>query len=625
MSETQKTTRLFEEFPPIKPQEWKEKIVTDLKGADYDKKLVWKTREGFSIQPFYTVEDIEKLKYLESNPSEFPFVRGNKKDNNQWRISQNICICDLKEANKKALKIANEGVDSIGFHFCEPQNNSISDIEVLINGLDIEKTEINFYGIVGIVDFTNILIEVLKKKNFKNIQGSVNYDPIGNHLTIKGKFCTTQQEAFNNCKTVLERFKSFENFKAITVSGLNFSDAGANTVQELALSLSIGNEYLTNLTDLGLVATEINKKLKFHFGVGGNYFFEIAKFRAARFLWAQILQKYNIPEDVSKMHIHAQTTEWNKTVYDPYTNMLRTTTEAMSAVLGGVESLVVDPFNYVFEDTTDFSERIARNQQIVLKEEAYFDKVIDPAAGSYYIENLTDEIAKSAWKLFLEIENKGGYIKAFNEGFIQNILNEEAKTRKNAIINRQENLLGINQYPNFTESKQEIDLTVLEPDNRTSKDAKVSGIIRYRGSQQLEKLRYRTDTYSLKNKRPLAFMVTYGPVAFSGARSQFSQNFFAIAGFKVQDNPNFETVEDGVNAAIQANADIVVLCSADEEYAQTAPKALEVLGNKGILVVAGFPKDIVDELKSKGIENFIHLRSNVLESLEGFQKKLGIK
>jgi methylmalonyl-CoA mutase len=443
-------------------------------------------------------------------------------------------------------------------------------------------------------------------------------------LTLKGKFCSTQQETFEKCKNIIENLATFDNYKALSVSGIHFNNAGANTVQELAFSLSAGNDYMSNLTDLGVDATLINKKLKFHFGIGGNYFFEIAKFRAARFLWGQIMQKYGVSKEESQMHIHAQTTEWNKTIYDPYTNMLRTTTEAMSAVLGGVESLTVDPFNKIFEDTNNFSERIARNQQIVLKEEAYFDKVTDPAAGSYYIENLTNEIAQKAWKLFLEIENKGGYIKAFMEGFIQNMLSEEAKSRKNAIVNRQENLLGINQYPNFNESKQQIDFSVLEPENQTAKDAQVSGIIRYRGAQQFEKLRFRTDEYSLKNKRPLAFMLTYGSVAFSGARSQFSQNFFAIAGFKVQDNPNFETVEAGVQSAIKANADIVVLCSADEEYAKIAPEAFELLGNKGILVVAGFPKDIVDELKTKGIENFIHIRSNVLESLEEFQKKLNI-
>lgn len=626
MSEQQKTNQLFSEFPPITPQTWKEKIVTDLKGSDYDKKLVWKPREGFSVQPFYTVEDLENIKYLDSSSDSFPYIRGNKKEGNQWKISQTICACDLQKANQKALSIVKSGVNSVGFSFCVEKEISVTDMETLLNGIDTTKTEINFYRVTSAVNFTNTLCELLKKKGISPslFKGSINYDPIGNALTLKGKFCQTEQKAFENCKTIIEKLKEYNDTKTITVSGIHFSNAGANTVQELAFALSMGNDYLSGLTEQGLSAATVNQKLKFHLGVSGNYFFEIAKFRAARLLWAYIMKQYGAAPEDSKMYIHAQTSEWNKTIYDPHTNMLRTTTEAMSAILGGVDSLEVDPFNKTFEDTTEFSERIARNQQIILKEEAYLDKVADPAAGSYYIENLTDQIAQHAWQLFIEIENKGGYIKAFNAQFIQNILTEEAKKQMNAVANRQENLLGTNQYPNFVESKTDLDKTSMQPQNLTAAEAKVPGIIRYRGAQQFEQLRYRSDEYAKTNKRPLAFMLTYGPIAFSNARSQFSQNFFAVAGFSVQDNPNFKTVEEGVKAAIAAKSDIVVLCSADEEYAQIAPQAFDLLGKNTILVVAGYPKEIVDELKTKGIKHFIHVRSNVLETLEGFQKELGI-
>ena len=530
MSEQKKLTRLFDEFPPVTPEAWKDKIIADLKGADFDKKLVWKPREGFAVQPFYTANDIKTLNHLDCNPGEFPYVRGNKTKNNDWLVSQNICACDIEKANKKALEVLNKGITSICFEYHTDKKQIANDIDALLNNICLEAAEINFAGVVGIVDFTDALLSVLSKRkiNPANFNGAINYDPIG-RFTLKGNFCTTQEDALSKCKTIIEKTDKLPGLKTITVSGIHFNNAGATTVQELAYTLAMGSEYVAQLSELGLSIEKVNENLKFHFGVGGNYFFEIAKFRAARLLWSQVMQQYGASKKASKMHIHAQTSEWNKTVYDPYTNVLRSATEAMAATLGGVESLVIDPFNQIFDKTNDISERIARNQQIILKEESYFDKIIDPAAGSYYIENLTQQIAENAWKLFLEIENKGGYLKAFREQYIQNSLAEGADARRKAVANRQENLLGTNQYPNFSETKQNLNIEILKPNDLTKPDAEVPGIVRYRGAQEFEQLRYRTDEYAQKNKRPLAFMLTYGNVAFSNARSQFSQNFFAVA------------------------------------------------------------------------------------------------
>jgi len=617
--------RLFEEFPPITPEEWKAKIVADLKGADFDKKLVWKPREGFAVNPFYTMEDLESLEFIKTNPGEFPYVRGNKEKSNEWLIGQEIIVKTAVEANKKALEVLNKGVDSLIFVFSKDQKVSEIDLDTLLNDICIEAIELNFMGVSGILEFSEKLLNILRKRsvNPQKTKGSINYDPIG-HFTLKGRFCTTEQESFEKCKKNIELFSEYPDWKTITISGLHFHNAGANVVQELAFSIAVGNEYMAKLTEMGMKPGDVNRKIKFHFGIGGNYFFEIAKFRAARMVWAQIVHQYGAAKEDCKMHIHAQTGEWNKTVYDAYTNMLRTTTEAMSAVLGGVESLVVDPFNKTFETPSEFSERIARNQQIILKEESYFDKIVDPAGGSYFIETLTRNIANAAYKLFMEIENQGGYLKAFRDELIQKILEQEAKQRRDDVANRRENMLGTNQYPNFTETKDGIAPEIMQPCDLTKPDAEVRGIVRFRGAQEIEQLRYRTDQYAKKHKRPLAFMLTYGAVAYSNARSQFSQNFFAVAGFEVKDNPNFKTIEDGVKAALDAKADIVVLCSADEEYPTIAPLAHQLIENKAITMVAGYPKDIVDELKAKGINHFIHIRSNVLETLIEYQKELGI-
>jgi methylmalonyl-CoA mutase len=299
-------------------------------------------------------------------------------------------------------------------------------------------------------------------------------------------------------------------------------------------------------------------------------------------------------------------------------NMLRSTTESMSAVLAGADSLTVNPFDSAFSKPSDFSERVARNTQIILKEESYLDKVVDPAAGSYYIESLTDSIASEAWKLFLETEQRGGFLAAFKSGFIQNQVTDTAKKRDLNIATRKEILLGTNQYPNFSE--------VFSGKPLTDSAQKSSGIIAeplhlYRASHGFESLRISTDN---TGKRPKAFMLTIGNPIIRKARAAFSSNFFACAGYEIIDNAGFATVEEGVKEALAMKSDMVIICSSDEEYPDVAPKAFELLKDKTIFVVAGAPA-CMEELKQKGIEHFIHVKSNVLETLVGFNKLLGIQ
>jgi methylmalonyl-CoA mutase len=343
-------------------------------------------------------------------------------------------------------------------------------------------------------------------------------------------------------------------------------------------------------------------------------------------LWAKIVNVYS-PSDAefTRAYIHSVTSDWNKTMYDPHGNLLRTTTESMSAIIGGTNSLTVRPFNAMYEDGTDFTERIARNQQLLLKEESHFDKIVDPSSGSYYIENLTNALAEQAWKLFLGVDDLGGFIEAFKKGFIQNKINETARKRDLNIATRKEILLGTNQYPNFTEFKlKEFDKSVFTKDNQSGEKPLAETLKPYRGAQAFELLRYKTDKYALEHSRPKAFMFTYGSLAMRRARSQFSSNFFACAGFEAIDNNGFKTVDEGVKAALTSKAEIIVLCAADDDYPVIAPEILKKIGDKAIVVIAGYPKDSIDDLKAKGIKYFIHVKSNVLETLQEFQKAMGI-
>jgi len=613
--------KLFEEFPPISSKEWRDKIIADLKGADFDKKLVWKTIEGFSVQPYYRAEDLDNLKHLKYVPGEFPYVRGNKVKCNSWYIRQNVDANDAKTANKKALDVLMKGVDSIGFETCCKEDFTKEYFETLFKDISIADIELNITDATAAHPFVDFLKAKIESENInkKEIKGSVNFDPLF-HLTTNGNFCKAQSEVFDTAKELIEKAKDLPKFRTIGVNGEIFTNAGATIVQELGFALAMGNQYLNLLTEKGLDIDTVAENIKFNFGVSTNYFMEIAKFRAARMLWSKVVAAYEPKNlEVTKMNVHASTSKFNQTIYDPYVNMLRGTTESMSATIAGVDSLSVTPFNAAYESSTEFSDRIARNTQIVLKEESYFDKIVDPAGGSYYIENLTNSVAEHAWKLFQDIEAKGGYVEAFKAGFIQDQVTESANKRMLNIATRREILLGTNQYPNALEK---VEANIKEKCCTSTKrdDAIAEPIKMFRGAEQMETLRLKTER---AKQTPKVFLLTIGDLTMRKARAGFASGFFACAGFEVIDNLGFKSVEEGVKAAMDQKASIVVVCSSDDEYTEAAPAVLEQIGDKAITVVAGYPKSI-DELKAKGLKHFIHVKSNLIETLQGFQAELGI-
>ena len=620
----EKYNNLFSEFPPVSTQQWMDKITADLKGADYNKKLVWKTNEGFDVQPFYRAENMDEVSFLNSLPGEFPFVRGTKKTNNEWLVRQSIAVTDLAEANKKALNYLMRGVDSLAFVF-NGGELTVADLEVLLKNVCLPAVEVNFVGCCS-KKATEAFVAYANKTGYAlaEVKGSVEYDPFGK-FAVTGVLRNGAEHVLANAASLIEQTSEMKKFKTLAVNGKNFGNAGASAVQELGFSLAQGAEYLTALTEKGVEIDAVAKNLKFNFSVSANYFMEIAKLRAARLLWAQIVKAYGPKCDCSaKMTIHAETGSWNKTVYDAYVNMLRTQTEAMSASIGGADSITVLPFNVAYEASNEFSDRIARNQQLLLKEESHISKIVDPAAGSYYIEELTASLAENAWKLFIDVQEKGGFIAALREGFIQAEVKKMAAKRDGNVATRRENLLGVNQFPNFTEKVEgELDAAVFAPVDLTAEGAEIETLKPYRGAQAFEALRYKTDVYAKTNKRPLAFMLTIGNLAMRKARAQFACNFFAVAGFDVLDNNGFKTVEEGVEAAQKAGAAIVVICSSDDEYAELAPAAFEAIGGKAIFVVAGAPA-CTDDLKAKGISNFISVKSNLLAELKQYQASLNI-
>jgi methylmalonyl-CoA mutase len=427
-----KQEKLFDQFPPVTTKEWMDKIHKDLKGEDFNKKLVWKTDEGFDVKPFYRAVDIEDLMYVNSLPGEFPYLRGSKIRDNNWFVRQNIEVSDFSEANLKALTILMKGIDSLGFIITDPETVNKHNFDVLLKDIQIESVELNFRCNGKAKEILDLIISIASERGLEppDINGAVEADPIG-RLWLKGELCVPVEEGFNYLASLTQMASGYPNLRAIQINASYLSDKGADIVQELAFGLSMGSEYMSQLTGRGLSSDLAASKIRFCFGTGSDYFPEIAKLRAARLLWSVIVNGFQpAGRESCKMVIHSVTSEWNKTIQDPYNNLLRTQTEAMSAILGGTDSLTVQPFDKTFRKPDEFSERIARNQQLILKEESYFDKVADPGAGSYYIENLTDLIADNAWKLFLEIEDRGGFLSALNSGLIHKVLSESADKRK---------------------------------------------------------------------------------------------------------------------------------------------------------------------------------------------------
>lgn len=611
--------KLFTEFKAPTRQEWLDKIQVDLKGADFNKRLVWRTNEGFNVQPFYLREDLASLKTPDALPAEFPFVRGNKKNTNEWYVRQEIDASDPKVANAKALDVLSRGVDSLDFKF-PGDNVSEGFVEELLEGIDCEIFEVNFNTCKRrSVEFLSILKAYYEKNGYdkSKIVGSIDWDPM-EKIVVKGLDVTP---VLGLAKELVESMKEYPNFRTITVNGVALNNSGAYIVQELGYSLAWGNEYLEQLVEAGVDVDLAARKIKFNLGISENFFMEMAKFRAARMLWAEIVKQYGPKNDAScMMCVNAVTSSYNMTLFDSYVNLLRSQTESMSAALAGVHSIVVTPFDSVYETPNDFSERIARNQQLLLKEESHFDKVVDPGAGSYFIEELTTSLANEVWKIFLGVEEQGGFLEAIKAGKVQDDINATNVKRHGDAAKRKEFILGTNQFPNFTE-KSDGKRAVESDCTCGDENAPFKKIYSSRLAADFENLRISVEN---SKKVPVAFMLTIGNLAMRQARAQFSCNFLACAGYKVVDNLGFKTVEEGVDAALKAGADIVVLCSSDDEYAEYAVPAFKYLDGRAMFVVAGAPA-CTEELKAAGIENFIHVRCNVLETLKEYNAKLGIK
>ncbi|MDR1739619.1 MAG: methylmalonyl-CoA mutase family protein [Bacteroidales bacterium] len=574
-------SKLFQEFPAVSKQQWEDVIVKDLKGADYEKKLVWKTDEGFNVQPYYVEEDITNLKYLRD------FAGKNLQTQaNDWEIRQDFTTGDIAHLAAEAVK---KGAQSVGLSVAGIK--SANDFEKLLNGIDPLTTGIH---LIEAGDTAAIMAFFAEYLNDKKIDSAKVYGSICAAFNCK---CNT-----NSPDELIEKFGAkFPNFRLIEIRGFALRNKGCTITQELGFTIAHAACILRKLTEKGMTADQIIPRMTLHFATGSNYFMEIAKIRAARVLFNAVATAFGASK--KDVFIHSSSSTWNKAIYDPYVNMLRSTTETMSAAIGGADSISTADFDETYIAASDFSTRIARNQQILLKEESFINKVADPAAGSYYIEHLCDSLAEAAWKIFLDVEEKGGYCNV-REEYVLPEIEKSAAARLKDVSSRKKFVLGVNQYPNLNESM----LSQIKIEDEY-----------LRASSEIEKLRLQTER---AGRKPKVFLLTFGNLAMRKARAGFATNFFGCSGYEIIDNPGFKTGAEGANAALAAKADITVLCSSDDEYAALVAEALPVLKGKTAVVLAGYPTEQIEEFKAQGVEEFIHVRSNVLDVLTAFNGKL---
>jgi methylmalonyl-CoA mutase len=407
---------LFRDFNPVSSKEWKQKIQADLKGADYNDTLIWKTLEGIDVKPFYHADEFEELPQISDTSA------------TQWKIAQQIDVKDIKEAKVTAIDAIKRGAESIIFNI---EDESIS-IKELLHNIDTSKTPIHFNTDFLSSEFVDKIYEIDKTHI------TFNTDIIG-HLAKTGNW-------FSNLKDDHLSFnKIIVNTNQLYIDLSLYQNAGASATQQLAYGLAQVNEYLNHLENNNIDCSLSELKVTFNVAIGSNYFFELAKLRALRQLWAILATEYNCN---TKCLITATPSKRNKTIYDYNINMLRTTTECMTAILGGANQIYNQPYNQLFQKPTEFGERISRNQLLILKHESYFNAVNNPADGAYYIEELTQQFSKNALDIFKDIERNGGFLNQLKEGTIQRKIKESAAKEQADFDAGNITLLGTNKHPN---------------------------------------------------------------------------------------------------------------------------------------------------------------------------------
>ena len=675
--------------------QWRTAVEADLQGAPFDKKLVTRTFEGVALQPLYTRADEAGLALTAAQPGAAPFARGYSSSGytaGTWEFSQEIGGAKSLEFNCALLSDLMRGQNSVALTPDRAARNGqdpdaasagvgvdgvsvadATDLAIALKDVDLSALPVHIRAGANPLPLAALYLAQAGKKGTApaKLTGSLTGDPLG-ELAEQGSLPTTLASSYDSLATWTKwAEKNAPALATVGVNGANWLEAGGNAVQELAFAVAAGVEYIRALSERGLQPASIVPRLRFTFAVGPQFYLEISKFRAFRLIWSRVAQGFGLNSEQSKVRIHARTNRWNKTVLDPHVNMLRVTTEAFSAVLGGIDSLHIGPFDEVLGGSDEISRRIARNVHTLLSEEFHAIAPVDPAGGSWLVEKTTDELARKAWALFQDVEKHGGLAAALREGYVQKLIATVAAEKDDAVSKRRLGLLGTNLFPNLKEkpiARPITDLAALAtarateikgrrpvPQNVSAKNVDaliiaaqngetvgqlakltsaagtetITPLAFKRAGEGFEALRKTADAFAKKTgARPKVFLAKIGPVKQHKPRADFSAGFFSVGGFEATGKEAFEAAEAAAKAAIASGAPVVVLCSTDETYPALVPifaGAIKAAKPGVIVVLAGMPADkaVVDSFHAAGIDEFIHVRANVRELLAKLLKQIG--
>lgn len=579
------TESLLAMFPPVSTEQWERMIRETVPGPDYASKLVWHPEEGLAVRPYYRADDLAGLPFLDAAPGDFPYVRGTHCEAG-WRIREEIDAVDPEEANRLAIGAVAMGAEEIAFR--RARIESETDVALLLANLNEIPIHIRNANQQAI----RLLLERLNERPH-GAGLSADLDPLADL-----KFSA---ETIRNMSP---------GFRPFVIDAGEFHEHAAGAIEEVGFALAAAVDFAAEMQERGLDADRVADAVSFSFAAGPEFFIQIAKMRAFRMVWAHALESFGGTRDHAKAIVHARPSFWDKTVYDRHINVLRATTEGLSAILGGADSVSISPFDECCKCPDEVSRRLARNTQIILKREALLDRVADPLGGSYLIEVLTNAIATKAWKLFQKLEAAGGYRKAKSLGILSSVLDRRVKAREEAVASRKRVLTGTNRFANAAERLAE-----------AADGARMDATTRV--AYRFEQIRLRTERYAAMNGRlPLIVLAEIGDAKMRSARSQFAADFLACAGL-ASEARRFEHAKQ----IAEGGADLIVLCSSDAEYLAIAEKLMPILRKQddgAKVVVAGNPEAAAD-LRNLGIFEFIHLRSNAIEVLTALQKQIGIK
>lgn len=704
---------LLEGFPTTGYNDWKTLVEAELKGAPFDKKMFSSTYEGITLRPLYLKEDAASLPHMAAPPGFAPFVRGTRASGflgRVWEVSQEIGQPAASAFNNAARTGLDRGLTALNMvldhatragvdpDWAQPSEvgsgglsiATLSDLEKALEGIDLGRVPIFIRSGASGMPFAALLVALARKRQIDpaSIRGCIEMDPLG-VLAHEGRMPQSLEAAYREM-AALTRWAAVHapQLQTLCVHSRSWHEAGGTAVQELAFALATGVEYLRALDTRGVDVNVTAPRLRFAFTVGSQFFTEIAKLRAFRMLWSRAVAVIGGHEDAQRARLHVRTSLWNKTVLDPYVNMLRTTVEAFAGVLGGCDSMQVGAFDEVVRTPDDFSQRIARNTQLILRDECVLDRVIDPAGGSWYVESLTHEIATRAWSLFQEVEQRGGMAAAMKDGWPQAAVARSAGEKLKNVARRRDSIIGTNQYANVGErplvskefdsagfhrrrseqvgaarteaddashtevmtrlaavlGKGDADLVdaaiaaveagaTLGEITRTIRiqdkpDAPVQAVTLQRAASEFERLRLAVEAHTARvGRRPRVHLVNMGPPKQHRARAEFSRGFLQVGGFEVLNPPGSQGVADAGVLAVQSGAEAVCICSTDETYAELVPPLVLALraGKPDVVVIlAGFPQEQVDALRTAGVQEFIHIRANALEVLTSIASRMGV-